>query len=86
MKGRSTPARGPLKYVPPEAPFDGQTVYQNEYVPKRCDPCPVLQIQSNPDVICEGEVSSGPNWSVSSIAQTPKVLQEHIKGGVPISP
>ncbi|KAL5110792.1 Stabilizer of axonemal microtubule 2 [Taenia crassiceps] len=59
LKGRSTPAREPFKYIPPEAPFDGQTVYQNEYVPKQCDPCPVLQLQSNPDVICEGEDQYG---------------------------
>ncbi|KAL5966825.1 Stabilizer of axonemal microtubule 2 [Taenia solium] len=59
LKDRSTPTRGPSKYVPPEAPFDGQTVYQNEYVPKQCDPCPVLQLQSNPDIICEGEDEYG---------------------------
>lgn len=59
LKDRSAPARGPLKYVPPEVPFHGQTIYQNEYIPKQRDPCPVLQLQYNPDVVCEGEDEYG---------------------------
>lgn len=57
LKERASPARGPPKYLPPEAPFDGQTIYQNDYIAKQPEICPVLQLHSNPDVICEGEVS-----------------------------
>ncbi|VDO08554.1 unnamed protein product [Rodentolepis nana] len=57
IKARESTVRGPPKYLPPEAPFDGQTIYQNEYMAKLLEPCPVLSLHSNPDVICEGEVS-----------------------------
>lgn len=58
IKARESPIQGPPKYLPPEAPFDGQTIYQNEYMAKLIEPCPVLQLHSNPDVICDGEVSA----------------------------
>ncbi|VDL35868.1 unnamed protein product [Hymenolepis diminuta] len=59
IKAREAPIQGPPKYLPPEAPFDGQTIYQNEYMAKLTEPCPVLQLHSNPDVICEGEDECG---------------------------
>ena len=43
--------------MPPEVPFDSHTIYQDEFVVKQREPCPVLQLQSNPNVVCDGEVS-----------------------------
>ncbi|VDM16236.1 unnamed protein product [Hydatigera taeniaeformis] len=79
LKACSNPAREPLKYVPPDAPFDGQTVYQNEYVPKQLDPCPALQLQFNPNVICEGEVGFIKKLPLPYFMQTAKVLKVDIK-------
>ncbi|KAM7536927.1 hypothetical protein Aperf_G00000069794 [Anoplocephala perfoliata] len=59
LKERASPARGPPRYLPPETPFDGQTIYQNDYIAKQPETCPVLQLHSNPDIICEGEDECG---------------------------
>ncbi|VDD74480.1 unnamed protein product [Mesocestoides corti] len=58
LKGRQMPVRGPAKYLPPEVPFDGQSIYQAEFLPKQLDCCPVLLLETNSNFVCEGEVSS----------------------------
>uniref|UniRef100_A0A5K3EVL8 Stabilizer of axonemal microtubules 2 n=1 Tax=Mesocestoides corti TaxID=53468 RepID=A0A5K3EVL8_MESCO len=59
LKGRQMPVRGPAKYLPPEVPFDGQSIYQAEFLPKQLDCCPVLLLETNSNFVCEGEDENG---------------------------
>nr|CDS32503.2 protein FAM154A [Hymenolepis microstoma] len=79
IKARESSVQGPPKYLPPEVPFDGQTIYQNEYMAKFLEPCPVMELHSNPDVICEGEDEYGHEFYSTRVRKKQKAVAEHVK-------